>query len=247
MKFLGFFPFPALRIVSCWCFPWTFCVGNHTILPGKVRSQWTRKIKERWGEWVVFLGALKATSVLKIWSKSLWKHATSSFQHVLSGKSHNLSDFYANLAAKKHSKAVGSCCSTMLPYLQPAKVRSWKYCCFPSQLKLLLVESIHISLRFSWLDFKTFFSWRITRGFIRKTRLSGFTKLDHPLMFRNVSWDLWTSVAFGFSRPGYFASAVFENPSENSGPWDFGSSLEGLGEIFTTSAKPLDIPRLQAL
>lgn len=41
-------------------------------------------------------------------------------------KSHKFSDFppKKNLAARKHSNTVGSCCSTMLPCLQPAEVRS---------------------------------------------------------------------------------------------------------------------------
>lgn len=98
----------------------------------KKNGKVARKINEMWGQRLVFFGP--------------WR------QSVLSSKVTTYPTFQPNknLAARKHSNTVGSCCSTMLPCLQPAEVRSWKYSCFPSQLNLLLVESIHISLRFSW-------------------------------------------------------------------------------------------------
>lgn len=110
--------------VSCW-------KSQDLQKTAKLGEKSTRKIK-MWGQWLVF--------VLGPWRQS-----------VLSSKVTTYPTSPAkNLAARKHSNTVGSCCSTMLPCLQPAEVRSWRYSCFPSQLKLLLVESIHVSPRFSW-------------------------------------------------------------------------------------------------
>ena len=95
--------------VSCW-------KSQDLQKTAKLGEKSTRKIK-MWGQWLVF--------VLGPWRQS-----------VLSSKVTTYPTSPAkNLAARKHSNTVGSCCSTMLPCLQPAEVRSWRYGCFPSQPK----------------------------------------------------------------------------------------------------------------